>query len=134
MTIQQVAERMGVSTNSLRFYEKIGLIPPVPRKNSGVREYDETMLDYIHFLLQLKKTGAPLEDILKYIQLAVQGRSTLQKRKLILERTRKNILSEIGQLQECLAALDVRLEHCSEETDLMQKKFSGLWDATAAEN
>ena len=52
MTIREASERVGVSAESLRYYEKIGLIPPVPRTESGVREYDEAMLAYIDFVMQ----------------------------------------------------------------------------------
>lgn len=83
MTIREASKKVGISAENLRFYEKIGLLPPVPRKESGIREYDAKLLEYIAFIMQLKKTGVSLEALIEYMQLAVQGRATIRAQKSI---------------------------------------------------
>ena len=70
MTIKEAAERTGVSIDNLRYYERIGLIPPIPRNKSGIREYDEHVIKWIEFVLKFKRAGMPLEAIIEYIKLA----------------------------------------------------------------
>ena len=62
MTIKDAAKRTGISTDNLRYYERIGLLPPIPRNKSGIREYDERAIHWIEFVMKFKKAGASLED------------------------------------------------------------------------
>ena len=73
MTIKEVAERTGISADTLRYYERMGLIPPVPRTASGTRNYSEEFIDWITFVQQLKGIGMSLEAIVDYLELARQG-------------------------------------------------------------
>lgn len=129
MTIREVSEKVGVSAESLRFYEKIGLIPFVPRKESGVRAYDEAMLAYIAFVLELKKTGISLEALTEYMRLAAQGCATIPAQRAIWQETRQAIARKIGQLEACLAQADARLQNCVNDAKLVERNFSALWNA-----
>lgn len=129
VTIREVSEKAGVSADNLRFYEKIGLLPPVPRKESGVREYDAEMLAYIIFVMQLKKTGMTLEALSAYIRLALQGRAAIRAQRAILEQTRETIVLKLMQLNECLAQIDLRLASCASDTRDVEERFSALWRA-----
>ena len=64
MTIKEVSERTGVSIDNLRYYERIGVIPPIPRTSSGIRDYDERAIHWVEFVLKFKKAGASLETII----------------------------------------------------------------------
>lgn len=70
MTIREVAAKTNMSTDTLRYYERIGLLPPVPRNAAGIRTYDEYFVDFINFIKKLKASGMSLEHIIDYIQLA----------------------------------------------------------------
>ena len=74
MTIREVAAKTNMSTDTLRYYERIGLLPPVPRNAAGIRTYDEYFVDFINFIKNLKASGMSLEHIIDYIQLAKKGR------------------------------------------------------------
>lgn len=91
MTIKEASEITGISVDNLRYYERIGLIPEVPRTESGIRNYDEMSINRIEFAMRFKKAGVPLESIREYIQLAVQGESTKEARREILLETKAGL-------------------------------------------
>ena len=84
MTIRQAAEITGISIDNLRYYERIGLIPAVPRNSSGIRDYDDFTLSWIDFVMRFKNGGMTLESIIEYVGLAMQGEETKEARKEIL--------------------------------------------------
>lgn len=76
MTIKEVAEKFDITTDTLRYYERIGLIPAVPRTASGIRDFDEITVKWLEFVLCFKKAGVPLESIVEYVKLAIEGEHT----------------------------------------------------------
>ena len=84
MTIKEAAERTGISIDNLRYYERIGLIPPIPRNKSGIRDYDERAISWIEFVMKFKKSGASLESIIEYLKLAGSKDDTKEARREIL--------------------------------------------------
>ena len=80
-----------MSTDTLRYYERIGLLPPVPRNAAGIRNYDEYFVNFINFIKKLKASGMSLEHIIDYIRLAEMGDATIQERKNQL-RNYENLL------------------------------------------
>ncbi len=81
MTIKEIAARTGVSADTLRYYERMGIIPAVPRTSGGVRNYDENFVELVAFIQTLKGAGMSLEAIADYINLAKLGEQTCQQRK-----------------------------------------------------
>ena len=111
MTISEAAARTGLSADTLRYYERIGLIPPVPRTESGLRAYGGETIEWINFIQQFKEIGMPLEAILNYVKLAMLGSGTRQERKVILLETRRSLMTKIDRLCSCLKQADYQLEH-----------------------
>ncbi|MCD7876970.1 MAG: MerR family transcriptional regulator [Cloacibacillus porcorum] len=95
MTISEAAERTGLSADTLRYYERIGLIPPVPRTESGLRAYGGETIEWINLIQQLKEIVMPLDAILNYVKLAMLGSGTRQERKVILLETRRSLMTKI---------------------------------------
>ena len=112
MTIGEAAEKTGLSADTLRYYEKIGLIPPVPRKENGLRDYGAETLRLVALILQFKEIGMPLETIQTYLRLASLGSSTRQERKALLLETRENIMKKIDHLCLCLRRAEYQIENC----------------------
>lgn len=83
MNIKTFAEQTGVSAHTLRYYEKIGLLQ-VQRTQSGHRVFSDKDLEWITFILRLKDTGMPLEDIQKYAEFRSQGGKTQSQRQQLL--------------------------------------------------
>lgn len=109
-TIGEVAKKMGISTHTLRYYDKMGLLPFVERDAVGSRvfkEKDFLMLNTIHCL---KKTGMDLKEIKQYIDWCDQGMETVEDRhKLFLDK-RKAVLAEIKELEKTLETIDYKCD------------------------
>ena len=128
MTIKEMAQLTGVSADTLRYYERIGLIPPVPRTPSGIRDYNENFVQWIGFIQQLKGVGMSLESMIDYIELARQGDSTYEERKHLLAEARKTLAEKIKSLQRLARRADYQLAHYESsllpETDSLINRWS----------
>ena len=111
MTIKEVAEKTGVSADTLRYYERIGLLPAVPRKPNGIRDYDEFFIDWIAFIQDLKSVGMSLEAILDYISLAKLGEVSRKERKQLLVEVQHILLNKIKMLHTMMEKNNYHLEH-----------------------
>lgn len=110
MTIKEAAELTGISIDNLRYYERIGLIPKVPRTESGIRDYDEMSLSWIDFAMRFKRGGMSLESIREYIQLAIQGEHTKPARKEILLESKEELEKKLADIQESLDVINYKLD------------------------
>ena len=79
-TIRDVARETGLSVHTLRYYERIGLIPPVERAESGHRRYRDKDIAWFEFLRKLRATGMPIRKVREYVALQQQGDETLRER------------------------------------------------------
>ena len=88
MTIAEIAEKYGLSTDTLRYYERIGLIPPVRRNKAGNRDYGEMDHKVIGFVKRMRQAGVSVESLIEYTKLLRQGARTRETRKAILREQR----------------------------------------------
>ena len=98
MTIREIAAKTNMSTDTLRYYERIGLLPPVPRNAAGIRNYDEYFVNFINFIKKLKASGMSLEHIIDYIRLAEMGDATTEAREMLLDKI--NSLQLVAELAD----------------------------------
>ncbi len=129
MTIKEAAEKTGVSVDNLRFYEKIGLIPAVPRTSSGIRNFDEATLSWVEFVLRFKRSGMPLEMIRRYVELALQGDSTKQERKELLLAAKEDLLKKQEQIQESLDVINYKLDTYEQKCGPITAEMVAAWKA-----
>ena len=73
MTIAEASKKYDISADTLRYYERIGLIPPVPRTKSGIRDYDEASCGWIQLMKCMRKAGVQIEALIEYVALYQQG-------------------------------------------------------------
>lgn len=111
MTIAEVSKMYEISADTLRYYERIGLIPPVPRSKSGIRDYDESSLGWIQLMKCMRKAGVQIEALVEYVALFEQGEETAEARKNILIEQRQQLLMRMEDLKESLERLDGKIEH-----------------------
>lgn len=111
MTIREIAAKTNMSTDTLRYYGRIGLLPPVPRNAAGIRNYDEYFVNFINFIKKLKASGMSLEHIIDYIRLAEMGDATIQERKKLLAEEREMLLDKINSLQLVAELADYQLRN-----------------------
>jgi DNA-binding transcriptional MerR regulator len=109
MKIGKIAQASGLSVDTLRFYEKIGLIPPPARDDAGRRDYDPGTLDWIGFLGRLAATGMKQADRVRYAAFRRQGDRTLAARRAMLEAHRKVIVMRLAELTDALALMDAKI-------------------------
>jgi DNA-binding transcriptional MerR regulator len=110
MSIGELSTASGLSTHTLRYYEKLGVLKPADRAASGHRQYRADAVAWLDFVLRLKITGMPLAEIRKYAELRAAGDVTLQPRLMMLELHRKRLVSNISELSENLTALDSKMK------------------------
>ena len=133
MTIKEAAQRTGISIDNLRYYERIGLIPEVPRTESGIRNYDEMSISWIEFAMRFKKAGVSLEAIREYIQLAVQGLSTKDARLEILIETKAELEKKMNDIQETLDVINYKVDTYEQKCEPVTNELIALWKASKEE-
>ncbi|MGF6771325.1 DNA-binding transcriptional MerR regulator [Paraburkholderia sp. GAS199] len=105
LTIGQVAETIGVSTHTLRYYEQAGLIRAVGRTQAGHRLYSPADLDWLQFVMRLKATGMPIAGMQAFAALRANGEPTVSERRQMLVAHRDAVLARIAGLQSNLGAI-----------------------------
>ncbi|KOG25610.1 MerR family transcriptional regulator [Streptomyces wedmorensis] len=110
-TISEVAALTGLSAHTLRWYERIGLMPHVDRSHTGQRRFTERDLGWLAFVGKLRLTGMPVADMVRYAELVREGDHTRDERRELLETTRRDVLARITELQDTLAVLDIKIGH-----------------------
>lgn len=110
MKIAEVSERFGITADTLRFYEKAGLVQPVTRDRSGVRDYGHDDLMRIDFILCMRKAGLPIDVLKTYVDLVDQGDSTIDARLKILAEQREQLLARMQDLKKTLGVLDYKID------------------------
>ncbi len=98
MTIAQVSKQYDISADTLRYYERIGLIPPVPRNKSGIRDYDEESCRWIELMKCMRKAGVQIEALIEYVALFQQGDATVDARKAILIEQRAQLIERMEEM------------------------------------
>jgi DNA-binding transcriptional MerR regulator len=111
LTIQQVAERTGLSAHTLRYYERVGLLDMVGRASSGHRRYTEGDLSWLSFLMRLRTTGMPIRQMLEYTHLRRQGSTTSAQRLALLEEHQQAVLAHMQELEQHLAAIEAKIDY-----------------------
>lgn len=109
MTIAEVAEKCGLSADTLRYYEPIGLIPPVKRDENGHRNYTEEDCRWIEFVKCMRRAGLPIDELIKYVSLFMQGDKTLEERKHLLIAQRNVLAARIEEMQKTLERLEDKI-------------------------
>ena len=110
MKIMEVSEQYSISSDTLRYYERIGLIPPVNRNGSGIRDYNELDLRRVEFIKCMRSAGLPIEVLIEYIALVQKGDKTIEARKEILVEQRELLLARMKEMQKTLVVLDHKIE------------------------
>ncbi|MBU2978820.1 MerR family transcriptional regulator [Alteromonas sp. C1M14] len=109
MNIKSFSNLVGLSSHTLRYYEKIGLLKNIQRNSSGHRVYTSKDLTWMAFVKRLKDTAMPLEEILAYARLREAGVSSLYQRQVLLEQHKQHLQTHIAQQQAHLAALEEKI-------------------------
>ncbi len=109
-TISEVVAFTGLTAHTLRWYERIGLMPHVDRSHTGQRRFTNRDLDWLAFVGKLRLTGMPVAHMVRYAELLREGEHTFEARQELLEATRRDVKTRIAELQDTLAVLDYKID------------------------
>lgn len=113
-SIGQVAKMLGLTTHTLRFYDKEGLLPNVRKNSAGLRRFTDEDLNWLLIMECLKATGMKLKNIRRYIELAQQGSSTLQERHDMFIAQKKYVQEQMQALQKNMEKIDFKIKYYEE--------------------
>ena len=110
MTIAEVSRKYDISADTLRYYERNCLIPPVPRTRGGLRDYGEESCGWIQLMKCMRAAGVQIEALIEYVDLFQQGDATLDARKALLVEQRDQLVSRMAEMQASLDLLNQKID------------------------
>ena len=125
MTIAEVSKKYEISADTLRYYESIGLIPSVRRKENGIRDYSDTDCGWVEFIKCMRGAGIQVEALIEYVSLFQQGDGTQEARKQILLEQREQLAARMEDMKQTLARLDKKIAHYDECLRFAENKLRG---------
>jgi DNA-binding transcriptional MerR regulator len=114
LTIQQVSQQTGLSIDTLRYYERIGLLEPVARAKNGHRRYTQHDLSWLDLLIRLRNTGMPRAQMVRFAQLRRQGAATATERRIMLEEHQRSLEQSMQELEQHMAVLQKKIARIKE--------------------
>ncbi|MDR1019993.1 MAG: MerR family transcriptional regulator [Synergistaceae bacterium] len=123
MTIAEVSRRYELSTDTLRYYERVGLIPPVRRGKGGIRDYGDKDIEWVRFIKCMRIANIPIEVLIEYVNLFKEGKDTQESRKALLREQRDRLAERIANLQKILEKLDFKIANYGTAVLTVEKKL-----------
>lgn len=114
MTIKEVSEKFQITQDTLRYYERVGMIPPVTRTAGGIRDYQETDLSWVELAVCMRSAGLLVEAMIEYVKLYQEGDSTIPARHQLLAAQREVLLEQRAQIDDTLKRLDYKISRYEE--------------------
>ena len=124
MTIAEVSQKYDLTPDTLRYYERIGLLANIPRNKNGIRNYDEKSCKRIEFVKCMRNAGVEIEILIKYISLLEQGKDTVEARRKLLEEQREKLVEKQKHITETLERLDYKIKLYGEIEEGKRMDFS----------
>ncbi|MDF2803527.1 MAG: hypothetical protein K0S61_3430 [Anaerocolumna sp.] len=121
MTIAAVSKKYELTQDTLRYYERIGLIPTVNRNKSGIRDYTEEDCNWVNFIKCMRNAGLPIETLVEYVTMFQKGNSTIKARKELLVEQRNQLAEKINIMQQTLERLDKKIEGYEERVLVVEE-------------
>lgn len=124
MTISEVSKKYNISQDTLRYYEKVGVIPYVTRNSSKIRNYGENDIAWLELALCMRSAGLPIEVMIEYLKLYQMGDSTIKERFELLTRQREALLEQKKKIEETLNHLNYKIA----KYEIAVKTGKLIWD------
>lgn len=109
MTIKEVSEKFGITQDTLRYYERAGIIPKISRTPGGARDYQPEDLDWVAHVVCLRSAGMPVESLVKYLELSQKGDETFPERLELLKEQKENLKRQQQILKDAMDRLDYKI-------------------------
>lgn len=114
MTIKEVCKQFDISADTLRYYERVGVIPKVKRTKGGIRDYSEEDISWVENSICMRSAGVPVEMLIEYVKLYQEGDNTLEARRDLLIEARVEVQNKIDQYVETLNKLNFKISRYEE--------------------
>ena len=128
MTISEVSKKYDLSQDTLRYYERIGLLPGVGRNKSGLRDYSEDDCMWVEFIKCMRSAGLPIEVLIEYVNLFYQGPSTTKARRELLIEQRGVLSERMEELKKTIERLDYKIAYYDNTLKLMEEELKNPWE------
>lgn len=123
MTIAEVSRLYDISADTLRYYERVGLLPSIGRTSGGIRNFTEDDCNWVEYIKCMRSAGVSVETLVEYVALFHQGAATIPARKNLLLEQREQIVARINELNTVLAKLDWKLDGYEERMLKYEEKL-----------
>lgn len=130
MTIKEVSEKYKISSDTLRYYERIGMIPEVTRTASGIRDYQESDLSWVELVICMRKAGVSVESLIEYVKMCMQGDTTFSARLHLLQEEKEKLEEQRSQLETAMKRLDYKISRYQKAVDTGELN----WDKDTCNN
>lgn len=114
MTIKEVCEKFDITPDTLRYYERVGVIPEVNRTPGGIRDYNEEDIAWVENAVCMRSAGVPVETLIEYVKLYQQGDETLEARKNLLMETKNEVQKQLDKYQATMDRLNFKISRYEE--------------------
>ncbi|MCR4641729.1 MAG: MerR family transcriptional regulator [Lachnospiraceae bacterium] len=114
MTISEICEKYGLTADTLRYYERVGVIPTVNRTRGGIRDYTEEDVKWVENAVCMRSAGVPMEKLIEYVKLCQEGDSTFQARRDLLAEVREEVQAQLDSYRTTLERLDYKISRYDE--------------------
>ena len=109
MTIKEVCEKFDITPDTLRYYERVGVIPEVHRTKGGIRDFTDEDVAWVENAICMRSVGVPVEMLIEYVRLYQEGDGTFQARRDVLEEARQEVQKNIEKYQATLDRLNFKI-------------------------
>ena len=110
MTIAEVSKKYDLTADTIRYYERIGLIPTIPRTKNGIRDFDEESCSWIEFIKCMRNAGVEIEILIEYMNLFDEGKNTVIARRNLLEEQREKLLEKQKNINDTIDRLNYKIK------------------------
>ena len=124
MTISEISKKYDLTPNTLRYYEKIGLLTKIPRNKNGIRNYDEQSCKRIEFIKCMRSAGVEIEVLKQYVKLLEEGKDTVNERKALLEGQREKLLKKQKDIHDTIERLNYKINVYEDISSGKRKDFT----------
>ena len=124
MTISEISKKYDLTPDTLRYYEKIGLLTKIPRNKNGIRNYDEQSCKRIEFIKCMRSAGVEIEVLIQYVKLLEEGKDTVNERKALLERQREKLLKKQQDIHDTIERLNYKIHVYEDISSGKRKDFT----------
>ena len=124
MTISEVSKKYNLTQDTIRYYEKIGLLPKIPRSQNGIRDFDEESCNWIEFIKCMRAAGMEIEILIRYVTLFRQGKNTVKERRQLIEEQKNKLLLKQKNINETLDRLNYKIKLYDEIESGKRKDFT----------